>query len=326
MMQEQAEEARRREAEALQREAANQALLARMMAQVVGGGAGADGASSSNQPQGTHAPSPTQDAIPRPGAASSPRTGPPPPSGPGIPPPPEPHQPLSVTSGLTPPSGVASPHPGSAQGQQGQGQEKGEKREKEKRDKKDKKDKRERERRARGESRDGKRRKGKGTDREEALDDEDGVMEVDEGEPLKTEAAEEGVVVKEEEDEEVQPAQAAAPAAPLGLHSGQAPDGHPPPPRGWFWAKAVRGGTVLWGPLVTTSDMSTGFPCPPRLDADAVIHRSPPGGYGALTLRGVFQRAMARWLSTQPGGWQARVGGGGTGRGAKGRQGNPPLG
>ena len=50
MMAEQAAEARRREAEALQREAANQALLARMMAQVVGGGAGADGASSSNQP------------------------------------------------------------------------------------------------------------------------------------------------------------------------------------------------------------------------------------------------------------------------------------
>ena len=92
-----------------------------------------------------------------------------------------------------------------------------------------------------------------------------------------------------------------------------------------MWAKAIRGGVVLWGPLVTTSDMRTGFPCPPRLDADAVIHRSPPGGYGALTLRGVFQRAMARWLSTQPGGWQARVGGGGTGRGAKGRQGNPPL-
>ena len=64
---------------------------------------------------------------------------------------------------------------------------------------------------------------------------------------------------------------------------------------------------MLWGPLVTTSDMSTGFPCPPRLAADVVIHRSPPGGYGALTLRGVFQRAMARWLSTQPGGWQARV-------------------
>ena len=90
MMREQREEAQRREAEALQREAANQALLARMMAQVVGGGAGADGASSSNQPQGTHAPSPTQDAIPRPGAASSPPRDPLPPAAPEFPLPPNP--------------------------------------------------------------------------------------------------------------------------------------------------------------------------------------------------------------------------------------------
>ena len=56
-----------------------------------------------------------------------------------------------------------------------------------------------------------------------------------------------------------------------------------------MWAKAVRGGVVLWGALVTTSDMRTGFPCPPTLPADAVIHRCPGGGgYGALTLRGVF--------------------------------------
>ena len=82
---------------------------------------------------------------------------------------------------------------------------------------------------------------------------------------------------------------------------------------------------MLWGPLVTTSDMSTGFPCPPRLDPDVVIHRSPPDGYGALTLRGVFQRAMARWLSTQPGGWQARVGGGWDWQGGEGEAGQPPA-
>ena len=71
--------------------------------------------------------------------------------------------------------------------------------------------------------------------------------------------------------------------------------------------------------------MSSGFPCPPRLDPDVVIHRSPPDGYGALTLRGVFQRAMARWLSTQPGGWQARVGGGWDWQGGEGEAGQPPA-
>ena len=82
---------------------------------------------------------------------------------------------------------------------------------------------------------------------------------------------------------------------------------------------------MIWGPLVTTSDMSSGFPCPPRLDPDVVIHRSPPDGYGALTLRGVFQRAMVRWLSTQPGGWQARVGGGWDWHGGEGEAGQPPA-
>ena len=75
MMREQREDAQRREAEAREREAANKALMDQLLAQVVGVGAGADGASSSNQPPGTQAPSPTQDAIPQPGAASSPRTG-----------------------------------------------------------------------------------------------------------------------------------------------------------------------------------------------------------------------------------------------------------
>ena len=46
-----------------------------------------------------------------------------------------------------------------------------------------------------------------------------------------------------------------------------------------MWAKAVGGGVVLWGALVTTSDMRTGYPCHPRLNADAVIHRC-PGGVG----------------------------------------------
>ena len=81
------------------------------------------------------------------------------------------------------------------------------------------------------------------------------MVEVDEEEPLKEEAAEvPGVVVKEEQEEEVQPAQAAAPAAPLGLHSGQAPDGHPPPRGVGFGPRPSAGGRCSggrWSPPAT---------------------------------------------------------------------------